>query len=73
MMRETYTVLTSRNGGWWAIRVAELPAIFSQASRLAKVNEMARDAIALFLDVAPDSFDTDVHEMPKPHGATGQS
>lgn len=62
MTRQTYTVRTVRNGRWCAIRVAELPSIYSQASIGHQVESMARDAIALYLDVKPDSFDIVVEQ-----------
>jgi hypothetical protein len=43
-----------------AIRVPELRGVYSQARRLADVEAMARDAIALVNEVAPDSFDITV-------------
>ncbi|MFF5172165.1 helix-turn-helix domain-containing protein [Micromonospora sp. NPDC000089] len=61
----TYTVTCTRSGDWWAIRVDELAGVFSQARRLDQVEAMAREAIALMLDIAPDSFDVVVHpEVP---------
>jgi predicted RNase H-like HicB family nuclease len=65
-MRRTYEVLAERDGSWWIIEVPELRGIFSQARRLSQVESMARDAIALFLDVAPDSFDLVVREKLDP-------
>lgn len=62
-VRPTYTAMAQRDDGWWAIRVAELPGVFSQAKRLDRVEAMARDAIALLLDVPPDSFDVTVREV----------
>ncbi|MCX4387091.1 hypothetical protein OG777_09125 [Micromonospora peucetia] len=38
----------------------EIKGVFSQARRLDQVEGMARDAIALMLDVDPHSFDIDV-------------
>ena len=61
-MKQTYTVTVERDRGWWAIRVVELPGVFSQARRLDGVARMARDAIALLRDVPPDSFDVVVKE-----------
>jgi predicted RNase H-like HicB family nuclease len=55
-----YTVSCRRVGGWWAISVGELRGVHSQARRLDQVQSMAREAIALMLDVAPDSFDVEV-------------
>lgn len=65
-MRPTYTAVAERAGGWWAITVIELRGVFSQARRLGAVEPMARDAIAVFLDVAPESFDVDVREALDP-------
>ena len=53
----TYTAWARRSGGWWAIDVPELPGVYSQARRLDRVEPMARDAIALFLDVDPATLD----------------
>jgi predicted RNase H-like HicB family nuclease len=53
----TYTARARRSGAWWAIDVPELPGVFSQARRLDRVESMARDAIALFLDADPAMFD----------------
>jgi len=55
--RRSYTARCRRSGAWWAIDVPELRGVYSQARRLDQVEEMARDAIALFLDVPDDSFD----------------
>lgn len=52
-----YTARVRRSGGWWAIDVPELPGVYSQARRLDRVEPMARDAIALFLDVDPATFE----------------
>jgi predicted RNase H-like HicB family nuclease len=53
----TYTARARRSGGWWAIDVPELPGVYSQARRLDRVESMARDAIALFLDVDPATLE----------------
>ena len=52
-----YTARARRSGSWWAIDVPELPGVYSQARRLVRVESMARDAIALFLDVDPATLD----------------
>ena len=62
-VRPTYTAVAQRADQWWAIRVAELPGVFSQARRLDRVAQMARDAIALLLEVPPTSFDVTVREV----------
>lgn len=56
-VKKTYTANARRAGQWWAIDVPELAGVFSQARRLDQVEAMARDAIALFLDVPAHSFD----------------
>jgi len=58
-----YRAVAERDGSWWAIRVPELRGIYSQARRLADVEAMARDVIALVLDVAPDSFGVSVEPV----------
>jgi predicted RNase H-like HicB family nuclease len=55
--RRSYTARCRRSGAWWAIDVPELRGVYSQARRLDQVEAMARDAIALLLDVSGDSFD----------------
>jgi predicted RNase H-like HicB family nuclease len=65
-MRRTYTAVAERADGWWAITVLELRGVFSQARRLAAVEPMARDAIAVFLDVSQESFDVEVREALAP-------
>ncbi len=65
-VRRTYTVNAARHGDWWAISVDELPGVFSQARRLDQVGGMARDAIALFLDLPPTRFDLSVRETLAP-------
>ncbi|SBT51113.1 type II toxin-antitoxin system HicB family antitoxin [Micromonospora auratinigra] len=56
----TYTASCVRSDGWWAISVPEVEGVFSQARRLDQVEAMAREAIALMLDVDPQSFDITV-------------
>lgn len=55
-----YTVTCQRSGGWWAIEVPEIKGAHSQARRLDQVEYMARDVIALMLDVPADSFEVDI-------------
>jgi len=61
-IRPRFTVETERDERWWAIRVAELPGVFSQARTRHEVEPMARDAIALLLDVHSDAFELTVRE-----------
>ncbi len=53
-------VTAVRSGRWWAIEVPELPGVFSQARRLDQVESMAREAIALMVNMPDDSFDITV-------------
>ncbi len=62
-LRPVYRAVAERDGSWWAIRVPEVRGVYSQARRLADVEAMARDAIALVRDVAPDSFDVTVEPV----------
>ena len=48
---KTYQVHAVRSGSWWAITVPALCGVFSQAKRLDQVESMAREAIALMLDM----------------------
>ena len=53
----TYTVSAKRSGTWWALSVPDVPGALSQAKRLDQAPAMIREAIALMLGVAEDSFD----------------
>ena len=63
MKRKTYTARCQRVVDWWAVSVPELSGVHTQAHRLEKVEAMVRDAIALFLDVHPDSFDVKIEPV----------
>ena len=56
-MKRVYTATAVRSGRWWAIEVPDVSGVYSQARRLDQVEAMAREAIALILDVSQDSFD----------------
>ena len=47
----SYRVAVARSGDWWAITIPELPGAFSQCKRLDQVEAMAREVIALMLEV----------------------
>jgi predicted RNase H-like HicB family nuclease len=56
-----YTARAERDeGGWWVVTVPELPGVFTQARRLDRVDELARDAIALWLEVPTQGIDVAV-------------
>jgi predicted RNase H-like HicB family nuclease len=58
--KKTYSAKAVRSGGWWAITIPQLKGVHSQARRLDQAADMAREAVALFLDVPPDSFEVEV-------------
>lgn len=60
MDRRVYVAQATRSGDWWAIAVPDVPGVHSQARRLDQVGPMAREAIALILDVPEGSFDVQV-------------
>lgn len=63
--RPTYRVECRRAGRWWALKAPEVPGVHTQSRRLDRAEDMARDAIALVLDVSPDSFDVRLeHALP---------
>jgi predicted RNase H-like HicB family nuclease len=67
MRKRIYRVRSRRVGDWWAIDVPDVPHIHTQAKRLDQVEGMARDAIALLLDVPRNSFDIAVDAvLPRP-------
>jgi len=55
-----YRVTARRVGEWWALEVPDLPGVFSQAKRLERADEAAREAIAVMLDIDPASVAVDV-------------
>jgi predicted RNase H-like HicB family nuclease len=63
MKRKTYTARCERSGDWWAISVPELRGVHTQARRLEGVEATVRDAIALFMNVRPDSFEVRIEPV----------
>lgn len=60
-----YTAVASRDGRWWLVHIPQIDQ-YTQARNLAEVEPMARDLIALCLNVAQDSFEIDVQvELPE--------
>ncbi len=49
-----YRVEVVRSGTWWAITVPELGGVFSQTKRLDQVEDAAREAISLMLELEED-------------------
>ena len=52
-----HTVRARRVGKWWALDVDGVAGAHTQVRRLDQADEMAHDAIAGVLEVAPDSFE----------------
>ncbi|CAN5268254.1 hypothetical protein BH18ACT4_BH18ACT4_09790 [soil metagenome] len=61
---KTYTAQWTRAGRWLNITVPEVPGAQAQARRLGEVEDLARGAIAVLLDVPPDSFSVTVRGIP---------
>ncbi|BDZ64374.1 hypothetical protein GCM10025877_13120 [Agromyces mangrovi Wang et al. 2018] len=63
--RNAYRVNARRDGRWWLVEVPELDTV-GQARNTAEVEDVAREVIALWLDVEPDTFDVAVtFEIPE--------
>src|SRR3989304_7569225 len=62
-MKPTYTAVCERAERWWAIRIEELPGVFTEVRRLAQAEAMARDAIAQMLGVRGETFEVDVQPV----------
>ena len=58
----TYQVETFQEGDWWVARVLGLDANYTQAKTFEEVESMARDLIALALDVDDAEVGT-IHVM----------
>lgn len=56
---KTYHANASRDGRFWLVHIPEIDQ-YSQGRNLTDVEPMARDLIALWLDVPEDSFDVAV-------------
>ncbi|MGD0247875.1 MAG: type II toxin-antitoxin system HicB family antitoxin [Candidatus Limnocylindrales bacterium] len=72
-MRPVYTATAVRSGRWWAIEVPDVSGVYSQARRLNQVETMAREAIALILNVPEGSFDVKVEPQIGTLGGLGQA
>ena len=60
MSEHRYRVVAERSEDWWAISVPGLSGVFSQTRRLDQVEAMAREAIALMLDVDETAIEVTV-------------
>ncbi len=61
---KTYHANASRDGRFWLVHIPEIDQ-YTQGRSLAEIEPMARDLIALWLDIRDDSFDVEMHvELP---------
>lgn len=60
MTTAIYHAEATRDGRFWLVAVPEIDQV-TQARTIAEIEVMARDLIAITEDVAPDSFQIDVH------------
>lgn len=56
MVTDSYTAEVERDGRFWLVWVPEIERV-TQARNLREVEPMARDLVAMMLEVAPDSFE----------------
>lgn len=57
MATRTYTVTATRSDGWWVLEAPEVPGAVSQVRRLDQAQDMAREAIALLLDLPEEGIE----------------
>jgi predicted RNase H-like HicB family nuclease len=69
--QHNYTVEVEREPGWWIIRAPDLGDLTTQARRLGAVEENARQAIAVWLDVDLEAVEVTPVLHP-PHDAGGR-
>lgn len=65
-MRTVYQVRAIRSGRWWALETEQVARARSQARRLDQAEPMIREAIAMVLDIEPDSFDIEIRPVLDP-------
>lgn len=64
-MTTTYKATAVRAGKWWAVEVEDVPGAHTQGRNLKEAAEMAREAVALLLDVPEDEIAIDLNpELP---------
>lgn len=62
-MAVNVVAVAERSGNWWAVRVPQLPGVFTQVRRLDQADAMVADAVSAFLDIP--SEDVKVEVQPK--------
>ncbi len=58
-----YRIVCERSGKWWAVSVPDLPGVYTQARRLDQVSAMAREALALFLNVDSSQIQVEIDDI----------
>ena len=53
---KTYRVVVQRSGAWWAAHTPDVPGVHTQARSLEQIETEACEAIALMLDIDPESI-----------------
>ncbi|MFD7982502.1 type II toxin-antitoxin system HicB family antitoxin [Kitasatospora indigofera] len=65
-MTTTYQATARRSGTWWAVEVPNVPGAHTQGRNLKEAEQMAREAVALLLDVEEDQVLIDLcPELPQ--------
>ncbi len=65
-MTTTYQATARRSGTWWAVEVPQVPGAHTQGRNLKEAEQMAREAVALLLDVEEDQVLIDLRpELPQ--------
>jgi predicted RNase H-like HicB family nuclease len=59
-----YVVHARRDGAWWALEIPEVPGALSQARTLEEAPTMAREVIALMLDVPQSEVEVEIVPVP---------
>ncbi len=57
---KTYRVEVEHGERWWIVSIPEVPGAHTQARHLREVEAMAREVVALMLEIPEDSFDLHV-------------
>jgi len=67
METTTYTALCERAGRWWTIRVPQVEGLTAQVRSIDQAEIIARQSIARFLGIPPESIKVEVlPEVPAP-------
>jgi predicted RNase H-like HicB family nuclease len=60
MTAERFEVIATPSEGWWCIEVPAVPGVASQGRSHEEVVFMAKDAIALILDIPADEIEVEI-------------